>query len=489
MQKNICFSLIIFTLYISPLAWAQSIAESTDATSNRAPVQVTEFPKEIRTENTQGTQPNFLSFSFQNQAYLQSSELADAAEQIFNLKHQFKYSKGYKKTVSSLILGGYANNNSIYLAVPELYFQYSIPNSENTIFHTYSIGRKKMDASQSDQKFNLGLTNSFFTQDYIHYEHQGLVGLHQDLSTRNFGFSLSALPIYLPNQGPTIKESNGKVFGSNRWIKKPPEKFAFNDNNKEIIYSIRYDEVSKLVFSPGGYAQFRIGQLNDHLHLISSFARRPMNDPVLERETFADLDVIGNVNLVPNIIYDETMTTDLRFANNKMKTSISYISDRPENKKAREFYSIQNLNAISGYSFNFEYSTQALNQRDISLGFGVAEFQGGEIVDVNADGTENIFTFTKQRLQYKRPVQLYLNSDLFFFRNGRTLKTKIHWLYDLEQNGSVLTSELSTQAYSSLNAKLGIEVLGTQEERVENFGFLQQFQSNDRVYGGLEYVF
>ena len=110
-------------------------------------------------------------------------------------------------------------------------------------------------------------------------------------------------------------------------------------------------------------------------------------------------------------------------------------------------------------------------------------------MDINSDGTENIFTFTKQRLQYKRPVQVYLNSDLLHLTKGRTLRTKIHWLYDRDQKGSILTSELNMQAYLSLNAKLGIEVLGTQEERVDNFGFLQQFQSNDRIYGGLEYVF
>ncbi len=82
-----------------------------------------------------------------------------------------------------------------------------------------------------------------------------------------------------------------------------------------------------------------------------------------------------------------------------------------------------------------------------------------------------------------------MSSDLFLLRNGRFLKTKLHWLYDREQKGSVLTSEFSVQALTSLNAKLGVEVLGTEDQLTEDYGFLQQFQSNDRVYGGVEYVF
>lgn len=485
MHYKIC---ILSILFVPLWGWSQGALDAGASTS--APnIQstVVSFPTEQEPKTTPSR--NSLALSLQGQSYLQSTELADSTEQIFNLNHKYNYTNGPKKIQTALIFGGYTNNGSVYGALPEAYFQYAIDNEKKSIQQKYSLGRKIVDVSQIDQKFNLGLTNSFFTQDYVHYQNQGLVGLHQELSTQNFGFSISALPIYLPNQGPSIKETNGKIIGSNRWVKKPPEKFAFNDNNKEIIYSIQYDQVSKLVFSPGALAQIRLGQTENHIHLISSYSKRPMNEPVLERETFADLNVVGNVNLVPNVIYDEIVTTDLRYNSNNIKTSVSYITDRPENKPARDFYSIQNLEGISGYSFNFEYGSQVFKNRDISLGFAVADFQGGEMKDLNYDGSDNIFTFTKQRLQYRKPIQLYVNSDLFLMRNGRFLKTKLNWLYDREQKGSVLTSEFSVQALASLNAKLGVEVLGTEEQLTEDYGFLQQFQSNDRVYGGIEYVF
>lgn len=485
MHYKIC---ILSILFVPLWGWSQGALDAGTPTS-KASVQTTVISLPAEQEPKVTLPRNTLAVSLQGQSYLQSSELADSAEQIFNLNHKYNYLSGPKKVQTSLVFGGYTNNGSVYGALPEAYIEYDIDNDTKSIEQKYSLGRKIVDVSQIDQKFNLGLTNSFFTQDYIHYQNQGLVGFHQELSTQNFGFSVSALPIYLPNQGPSIKETNGKIIGSNRWVKKPPEKFAFNDNNKEIIYSIQYDQVSKLVFSPGALAQIRLGQTENHIHLISSYSKRPMNEPVLERETFADLNVVGNVNLVPNVIYDEIVTTDLRYNNNNIKTSLSYISDRPENKPARDFYSIQNLEGVSGYSFNFEYASQVFKNRDISLGFALADFQGGEMKDLNYDGSDNIFTFTKQRLQYRKPIQLYVSSDLFLLRNGRFLKTKLHWLYDREQKGSVLTSEFSVQALTSLNAKLGVEVLGTEDQLTEDYGFLQQFQSNDRVYGGVEYVF
>lgn len=471
-----------------PLRGAAAKTASAKNTSIAVPT-TTILNTKNRLTNEKQDSKNELKARIEGQSYLQSSELADASEQVMNFDHKYNFLKNNHKVRTHLIFGGYANNQFVYAAAPEAYYQYTNTDSFAGEFsQSFSVGRKVLETSQIDRTFNLGLTNSFFTQDFIKFQDQGLVGFHQQTDARSWGFNLSLLPIYLPNQGPAIKESNGKILGSNRWVKKPPSQFAFNDSNKEIVYTVNYDQLSKLVLTPGAHAQVRIGELDNTIHLVSSYSKRPMNEPVLERETFADLNVIGKVNLIPNAIYNELLTTDLRYQTDNFKSAISYVSDRPENKVAREFYSIQVLSPITGYSLFLEYTAHIFQNREFLIGAAIAEFKGGEVIDINSDGTENIFTFTKQRLQYKKPIQILVQSDLFEV-SGRTLRSRLKWLYDREQKGTVLTSEINFQAMVSLSARVGLDIIGTEEQKTEDIGFIQQFQANDRVYGGLEYVF
>ena len=432
---------------------------------------------------------NSLEFSYKNLSYLQSSDDATSSEQVFQIREEYNF-KSLKHAVhAELLFGGYKGKNFVFGAVPEIYYQYTSI-SDVKISNVFTFGRKAINISESDQVFNLGLVNPYFTQDFLSFQKQGLVGFHYELDTQYWGGGLSALPIYLPNQGPSVQEKNGKIEGSNRWVNKPPAEFAFNDNNKEIIYSINYNEVTKLAFSPGAIVYGRLGQVDNQVHLMTSYSRKPMNEPVLERETFADINVVGNVNLVPQVLYDDLYTADLRFKNKSIKSSIAYISDQPQNKIARNFYSIQTLKPISGITASIDYSLQTNTKNNFILGFSMGAFSGGEILDLNSDGTENIFTFKKQRLQYKMPIQISFSSDLLSF-GTKVVNTNFKWLNDRLQKGSVFSTELNikSESQTGLKGHLGFDVLGTEDQKSEDFGFIQQFQANDRVYGGLDYVF
>lgn len=470
-----------------------SVQQTSPILSGRIEAEQILQTKMIQDSSDLTKKQNALEFSYKNLSYLQSSDDVSANEQVFQLHDIYNLKNSQHSVRAELLLGGYKGKNFVFGAVPEVYYQYTTnlnALTKNIQINTITLGRKVINISEADQAFNLGLVNPYFTQDFLSFQKQGLVGLHYDLNTKNWGGGLSALPIYLPNQGPSVQEKYGKIEGSNRWVKKPPAQFAFNDNNKEIVYSINYTEVSKLVFSPGAIAYARLGQVDNQVHFVASYSRRPMNEPVLERETYADLNVVGNVNLVPQVLYDDLYTADLRFKNESVKTSLSYISDRPQNKIARDFYSIQTLKPLNGMTASVDYSLETKSKNKYNFGLALGAFSGGEIIDLNSDGTENIFTFSKQRLQYKMPTQVSFGSDLLSF-GSKTLYSNFKWLYDREQKGSVFTTEfnLNNESQKGLAAHLGFDILGTEEQKTDDIGFIQQFQANDRVYGGLDYVF
>jgi len=486
------FKMMLKSILILPMSLITGLSAMAQVTG---PIAATTTVNSVQT--TQISQSNDLAqklksnneflISLVGESYLQSNESSAADEQIFELRHKYKFKQAQNSIQTNFILGHYEKNRSTYFAAPEFFYQYS-SSAKDSIDKKYTVGRKILNTSQLDDHFNLGLTNSYFTQDFISFQKQGLMGFHQDITTKDWSLNISLLPIYLPNQGPGIKESNGKIEGSNRWVKRPPAQFGFNGTNKEIIYSVNYSDITNLILSPGALLQMRVGPEDSKVHLVTSVSKRPLNEPVLERETFANLDIVGKVNLIPNVIYNDLLTADLRYQNEQTQTAVSYISDRPENKSARNFYSIQKLSPIYGYSVFLEHNLIFSAQRSALLGVSMAELTGGEIIDMNADGSENIFTVSKQRLQYKKPIQVYIKAELFHVA-GHPAATNLKWLYDREQNGSVLNAEVSVHLAQALNTRMGFDLIGTEQQKTEGTGFLQEFQANDRVYGGLDYVF
>ena len=73
------------------------------------------------------------------------------------------------------------------------------------------------------------------------------------------------------------------------------------------------------------------------------------------------------------------------------------------------------------------------------------------------------------------------------------MKTDLKWLYDQEQKGSILSMLLGVQPVKAFNIQLGVDILGTDADDSTSAQagqeFLQQYQANDRVYGGMQYVF
>ena len=84
-------------------------------------------------------------------------------------------------------------------------------------------------------------------------------------------------------------------------------------------------------------------------------------------------------------------------------------------------------------------------------------------------------------------MSLKLNSELFFI-NTIPVMSSMKWTYDSVYKGTLFTGIVSYQTLAKVKLNLGFDLLGVEEEKKET-NFLQDNQANDRIYGGLEYVF
>jgi hypothetical protein len=71
----------------------------------------------------------------------------------------------------------------------------------------------------------------------------------------------------------------------------------------------------------------------------------------------------------------------------------------------------------------------------------------------------------------------------------RPLVTRFRYLYDSDQRGSLTSTEFLYYPDNRWAALVGADILSVDDENYRPSSFLNQFRANDRVYGGMTYVF
>lgn len=434
--------------------------------------------------------------NFSLSAQLSGVQYFSESAEDSNFQQQAEVQALYEKQGAILVkaqglAGTFSLSKSSYFAVPEFFIGLSSADdgldavSEK---RQVVLGRKIKNFSFLDQQQNLGLFNSYFTNDMIRYQQQGLVGIHTQLQFKKVGFYAGYYPVYLPNQGPQVYEEAGEIHSSNRWSQKPPSQFRFGNLDREIVYAIRDYDINEIVQNGGEGLSLFFGESSQRPLIQASYARKPVNQIPLSRDTYGTAsNFIGKVNLSPVVTYSQAQAVDLNFDVNNIKSTFSYLDDRVFNKVAAEGETLQFLNPIKMYGVWVAIDISDYFQRKMEIEVSYAELKDGEIQDLLSDGRTSIFTYTSQRSLFKKPFSVKLNSELFFIKS-KPLNSSFKWTYDDFYHGSLLSGSLSYQTFARLELNFGFDLLGVEKETKESH-FLQDKQANDRVYGGLEYVF
>lgn len=386
---------------------------------------------------------------------------------------------------SDITLGTFSTPKSMYYALPEGYVGYG-SKSANVTF-----GRKKENLSFADSFFNFGLMQSHQTNDNIYFIEGGMIGLMGRLSSQNFGIMASFNPIFIPNQGPQTQVEDGKITSTNRWAPAPPSKFKFGEDHRDINYAIRDYQLLDIISNSGYMASAHFGPDSVRPYIRLTYAYKPLNEIVLARDTYSDITTFeGYVYLSPNIIMHQVTAADINadFAN--IKTTLSVISDQPENQTAKDLEYIQTLdplNIVAGY-VGVDLSSWAGKKLEV---YGAAaSISGGGMRDLNSQKQESSFSIANSRTLFKQPLRLGVKSEMFFIYN-KAVESDISYTYDQQLQGSLLSASVKYGATKSLTVRLGADIIGVENELPADAqgNFLDQNKANDRFFAGVNYAF
>lgn len=408
---------------------------------------------------------------------LDNNELTRLHLQSYGLKENF-FSHG-----ADLGAGSYFSKGASAYYVSELYINLKLNNNFNV-----GMGRQRQNFSDLDSYWKLGLWQPRYYWDPLRSEEQGLTGLHLKFEGSWQKIGIFASPYFVPTMMSNLKEDDGTKIGPDRWLAAANQQIILNDRRKRVDARINLENTNNLINNPGSAFYYQLGRDSGPFTKFN-YGEKPVNSLIYQRETgFSLADDVAKVILKPELTWHQIYGVDTGWKNERSLFTISYLHDEPDKRKAAEDKVIQQLEPLSIYSVRSEFNLQNTVKRPFVVGLSYMRARGGEITDINSNGSKDDFVLFTHRLNFYDSWRFDLGAEILQFSSHR-LNGKWMYQHDQIQAGSLVSTEFSVENKYGWIANLGADILGVDNESSDRQGFLSEYRSNDRIYGGLKYVF
>lgn len=352
-----------------------------------------------------------------------------------------------------------------------------------------TFGRHRLRWSELDARWQLGLWQPKYAIDALRPEAQGLTGLFLNYSQGDFELVGFATPMFIPTMGPDIREEEGSLKSDSRWYRQAGNQVSIGNRINTIAYRLDIPEISKLVVNPASALMARWGHRDSGWWTGAAWGYKPVNELLLKRQVVKIIDRDNvDVTVSPDIAYHSVLSADIGYSFENVRTSVSYLEDRPRSKSPDEDWVIQQLQPMQAASAQMDWALPWFSARRLQLQMGVLKVNGGSIVDVQADGSPDSITLFESRLMFTNAFSVGLQGEILNI-DRKALAGKVNYLYDSDQRGSMINTEFQFYPDRHWALIMGADVLGVEDETQVTSSFLSQFRANDRIYGGLTYVF
>jgi hypothetical protein len=166
--------------------------------------------------------------------------------------------------------------------------------------HEISLGRRRYDWSLIDQHWQMGLYSPRFTWDPIKPFDAGLTGFFYSYKNSSFQLTAFASPIDIPERSYPLYAIAGDIVSPSRYWNALPEQIQILNNvNADILYSIRYPSLAKMILRPGAAIKARMGG-NEGYWTSLSYGFLSVHQPDIAVDASLDADAFEvNADLYP----------------------------------------------------------------------------------------------------------------------------------------------------------------------------------------------
>lgn len=392
--------------------------------------------------------------------------------------------------------GKAVNLNYDYFALHEIYSEWKSSSGVLSV----GVGRKLQFWNQADRDWNLGLWEPLFNHDGLRLRQQGLTGLFFGLETPNVQVMAFASPIFVPTMTPDIAENDGAITSESRWFRSLPSSQSIIGKETQLSYDLQIPAVAELINNPGYGARVRVGAVNAGPWASLAYARKAVNAmsyrydaSLLTQASFLAPDAKAEIELNPVTHRHEIVSLDFGYRKEVTAVGVSLVADRPEiksvanrlNSKGFETdYIQQQIRPVTLATFSLTSVLTALPKR-IEWRLDYLKASTENSVDVDARGNEQS-QLVPDRLQYTNAASISGTMPL-----SQKVRTTLRYLREFDQLGSLVSLNLDYLASRNWLLNFGVDSLGVDdpEAQANDTRFLNRYRQNDRVFGGLTYVY
>jgi len=381
-----------------------------------------------------------------------------------------------------------------YFGVPELYVQQSrrIDSGFNI-----TVGRQKRTWSHLDEEFNLGVWQPQLRWDYLEPQQEGLIAVFFDFAlSHEVSLTLFTSPLFLPDQGPNYQLVDGQFSSSNRWFSQPQSRVALFSQSgispdTPLYFQIDRPAEERIIMN----SSFGLG-LNYHsasgFWSAFNYAYKPQNQLHLGIECTTCLNISGPLAVTaiihPEVIKHHVLTLESGFDGKDVNGYLSLTGDFPNTSDFPSSYAESPLDSmlIAGGAF----------QHYIFSWLGVPswlKYSYVKIFDVQSRDKKGIVDSDDvhssiDRYPYREVAAVeWKMTPLQKLKNR--LDLKLRYSYSVPEQGGWL-SLAANWAVGAVTWTLGSDIIGTGvDDNSPNAGLFTKYRSNDRIFGGVSYVF
>ncbi len=391
------------------------------------------------------------------------------------------------------------NINSSYFYVQEIYWHKSFQNWD------LDVGRKLSNWAEFDEDWNLGLWQPLGNIDPLRPFHQGLVGaFFSSKQSQAWSWLIFASPLFMPTFGPEIAEKDGALVAQSRWHKTPVTSGLVLDKQMQFNYKLDMPELAALVqqVSAGASISYnRHGQLGRGPWFNLAVAHKPLNQLSVKYDYDLAVSSVfsqAEVTVVPSISYHDVLTIESGIHFSDAKLTLSFFGDQtstplPTNmldsdgEPASDWIS-QSPEPIFGGAVKWNDSWALKSGRTFNYELGYLQINHTPSMDKDSKGV-NRGSLLPYRFSWNHAFKSKISmlSTLF----GKSIHSHFLWMREFEQKGTLLSVGSSLQVNKQLGVFVAADILGVDDISGANTdpGFFNQFRTNDRVSGGVSYVF
>jgi len=400
----------------------------------------------------------------------------------------------FKFHINPVVEGALNHKDELYFGASEAYVE---PKDLAPGFRLV-VGRQKRTWSRLDEEFNLGVWQPQLRWDYLEPKQQGLTGVffYWDVSS-GLEFSFFTSPLFLPDQGPNYDLDNGSFRSGNRWFVPPQSQISMFSGsqyarNAPLYFEIDQPTTEKIVMNSS--LGFGVMYQDDGPFWGGfNYAYKPRNQLHLGIECSGCAKLVGppiEVTAVihPTVVKHHVITVESGFETPRDRGWLSLTGDFPTDSDLPAEYEETPLNSqlITGVAY----------EREIPSWIGVGSWLKGAYLHTFDLSTKSNRGFmdsdevqsSMDRYPYRELA--VVEWRLRFWESERSrLEWKNRYHYSIPERGGWVSSHLDCLKNGVLYF-VGVDLLGSDVAASSKAaGLFTRYRANDRVFGGIGYVF